>query len=526
MHIKNRLKNLRPCLALAAASALAACGGGGGGGSPGPTPAPIVSLSHTTLSFGAQPSGLQSAAQVVNVSNIGSATLTVSSVTLTGTNASSFADTTTCAGVAAGASCSISVTFTPAGAGDDSATLNVNSDASGSPATVALSGTGQASGANTVATLIDAGPLPATNPTINILYTTVTVCAPGTQTCQVIDHVQVDTGSSGLRLLSSVLTPTLAAALTPVRTPSMAAGHALIECTQFADGYSWGPVKTVDLKIGTETASGIEVQVIGDPAYPASLAPTACTKGPNSTEENSVAAFGANGLIGMGFFIQDCGAGCTSDGSAYNDCTATACTGYAALLTEQLPNPVSQFATDNNGVVIQLPTLPEAQNTAVNGVIVFGVGATAGSLPGNVTVFQLNPGNATFTAHYNNTDLSSSFIDAGSNGWYFPNQAPMLATCPSPNTTFYCPTPNGSAMLSTTIHDFFASTVLATVNFTVYDFSQLTNSTVAASGLAGLSSTSLPNSFDFGLPFFFGKSVYVGFEGSTLGGQTGPAFAY
>ena len=49
-----------------------------------------------------------------------------------------------------------------------------------------------------------------TKPAINTAYTTVTVCAPGsTSNCQTIDHIQVDTGSSGLRILSEVLTITL-----------------------------------------------------------------------------------------------------------------------------------------------------------------------------------------------------------------------------------------------------------------------------------------------------------------------------
>ena len=43
----------------------------------------------------------------------------------------------------------------------------------------------------------------------NALYTTVTICQPGTAICQSIDHVLIDTGSTGLRILSSVLTLTL-----------------------------------------------------------------------------------------------------------------------------------------------------------------------------------------------------------------------------------------------------------------------------------------------------------------------------
>ena len=60
--------------------------------------------------------------------------------------------------------------------------------------------------ANNVAPLVvDAGPDPQNVPVVNVPFVTITICVPGTQTCQTIDHVAVDTGSSGLRIVSSVL---------------------------------------------------------------------------------------------------------------------------------------------------------------------------------------------------------------------------------------------------------------------------------------------------------------------------------
>src|SRR5580700_3760243 len=40
-------------------------------------------------------------------------------------------------------------------------------------------------------------------------FISVTVCVPGTSTCQTVDNVLVDTGSFGLRVLSSALTLSL-----------------------------------------------------------------------------------------------------------------------------------------------------------------------------------------------------------------------------------------------------------------------------------------------------------------------------
>jgi len=107
--------------------------------------APIASLSPTSLSFASTLVSASSAAQSVTVKNSGSAALTISSITIGGTNASSFTQTNNCgASLAASASCTVSVTFKPAAAGALSASLSIANNATGSPQIVALSGTGVA----------------------------------------------------------------------------------------------------------------------------------------------------------------------------------------------------------------------------------------------------------------------------------------------------------------------------------------------------------------------------------------------
>ncbi len=111
----------------------------GGSGAPG------VSLSAANLNFGSQAVGTN-ASQTLTVTNIGSAPLSVTSVQLSGTNASDFTATNGCTSVTSGGSCSIVVTFDPAAAGNRTATLSITDNATGSPQTVALSGTGSSGG--------------------------------------------------------------------------------------------------------------------------------------------------------------------------------------------------------------------------------------------------------------------------------------------------------------------------------------------------------------------------------------------
>ena len=109
--------------------------------------APIASLTPT-VAFPSTTVGATSAALAATLSNTGNATLTISGITIAGTNPSDFAKATgsnACgATLAAGASCSIYVTFTPASATSFSATLSVADNATGSPQTATLTGTGTA----------------------------------------------------------------------------------------------------------------------------------------------------------------------------------------------------------------------------------------------------------------------------------------------------------------------------------------------------------------------------------------------
>ncbi|HEY4975631.1 MAG TPA: DUF3443 family protein, partial [Steroidobacteraceae bacterium] len=188
--------------------------------------------------------------------------------------------------------------------------------------------------ANVAPVMLDAGPLAGAG-IINTAYVSVTLCVPGSSQCQIVDHVSVDTGSSGLRILASAL-----AAPTAFPARADGAGSPLGECMQFADGYSWGPVRAADIKIAGETASNQSVQIIGDVGF--STAPSACMA--LGTAEETVAAFGANGVLGVGVFAQDCGSACVAAPSSpalYYSCpSGSSCQGVAVALSQQVQNPV------------------------------------------------------------------------------------------------------------------------------------------------------------------------------------------
>jgi hypothetical protein len=93
------------------------------------------------LTFSSQALSTSSSSQSVTLSNPGSATLAISSITVSG----DFSETNTCgSGLAANSSCTISVTFAPTATGSRTGSLTVADNANPSTQTVSLSGTGTA----------------------------------------------------------------------------------------------------------------------------------------------------------------------------------------------------------------------------------------------------------------------------------------------------------------------------------------------------------------------------------------------
>ena len=133
---------------------------------------PAASLSPASLSFGNQTVGASSAAQSITLSNTGTAALSISGIAITGTNSGDFTQTHTCgASLAAGTSCTISVTFKPTATGSRSAGVAITDNASGSPQTAALSGSGVSSSTTGPAVSLSPASLSFGNQTVSTTST-------------------------------------------------------------------------------------------------------------------------------------------------------------------------------------------------------------------------------------------------------------------------------------------------------------------------------------------------------------------
>ena len=145
---------------LALALLITSCGGGSSN-PPVPVSKPGFSTNSITITFGNQAVGTTSAAQVATLTNVGNATLTISSIQVTGPNASDYTLTNTCgSSLAPSAQCTLSVTFTPGAAGTRTASVVFTDNATGSPQTVSLTGTCIAPSVSLSATSVSFGNQP------------------------------------------------------------------------------------------------------------------------------------------------------------------------------------------------------------------------------------------------------------------------------------------------------------------------------------------------------------------------------
>jgi hypothetical protein len=488
----------------------------------GKAPPPKISASPSSVNFGKVNMGSASSSKLVTIRNTGMSDLNISGISISGTNDFN-QEANDCSVVAKGSSCTISIIFSPSSpASKESASLTISSDDTKKPAlNVKLSGIGEGTSGGTT------GGVPPVATGSNVMVVTVngslcssvtsasyankpcvsvTVCTPGTSDCQTIDDILLDTGSSGLRIFQQALS-------VPLTPEDSGSGGSFAECIQYADGSSdWGPVQMASVILGNEPAVQVPIQVI-DSTF--GTLPPFCI---NADQIPSDAGF--NGILGVGLFIQDCGVDCLdSNNGMYYVCDGSGCQSTAVSLSSQVRNPVASLSQDNNGVIVELPDVPLGGVPSVNGYLVLGIGTEANNVPSAVQTYIVDQ-YGEFTTTFNGTS-SSSFLDTGSNGLFFPSpSSSVLPDCLSPDSDWFCPSSTKSFSAT---NQGYSGSPNGTISFDVGNFDRLTNSTNNVFAEIG---GDYPGYFDWGLPFHFGRNIYVGLEGTSSTVGSGPYWAY
>jgi Protein of unknown function (DUF3443) len=277
--------------------------------------------------------------------------------------------------------------------------------------------------------------------------------------------------------------------------------------------------------VGNELAQKLAIQLIGETTY---TMPVYCT----GTPITDLQTLGANGILGVGFGVQDCGAPCASTSQSnpgvYYECSSSQdCTGAAVPVTQQVSNPVAAFPVDNNGTIIQLGAVGASGAASVSGVLIFGIGTHANNFLGSATVFALDlMGYFSTTFPVGGTTYTGT-LDSGTNGLFFLDAAVTnLKICTGSGLSqWYCPT--SATNLGATLSS--PNGASTNIVFSVGNASRV-STLAAAFNMAG----PVPNfpynttdpSFDWGLPFFYDRTIYTAIEGKSTPAGVGPYFAF
>jgi hypothetical protein len=350
---------------------------------------------------------------------------------------------------------------------------------------------------------------------VNGVFTSVTICVPGTTTCQTIDDVLVDTGSIGLRVLSRAAGGELDLDLPSQRDED---GAAIAECGALVDSYLWGSLRFASVVMGAEPGVTIPIQLVGDPDLQG--VPASCSAS-GGVSADTLADLGANAILGVGPLTEDCGAPCSdppaapgseNPGNVYYACAASGCGAAAVAMSDQLPNPVGRLADDNNGVVVDLSGVSPGGAPTATGTLYLGIATRDNNVMAATTVIPIDAESLTFTTVYLGKPYAGSFLDTGSNGYYFLSPAQSgLPTCSGASSSpggYYCP----SGMANVEVTNRGANGADGVVAFRVANAEALLSveSNYVFDDLAGPSESG--GGFDFGLPFFLGRRVFSSIE--------------
>lgn len=377
----------------------------------------------------------------------------------------------------------------------------------------------------------------------NMPCVTITVCVPGTTTCQTIPNVLLDTGSFGLRIYNKVaatgdfntlraLTVTL-----PMEADPSNAANVITQCETFGGFSTWGPMVKADVVMAGETAPSVPIQLVNSTF--ATIPASAGCHGPSAPASTTPADLGVNGILGVGPLPNDCGAYCVpgarnaSSNGIYFSCPSSgsgSCTGIAVAIAQQVTNPVGLLPVDNNGVIVQMPNVADVGAPEADGYVIFGIGTQSNNTPPKPSAVVVMPATndggkdyqRDFTTSYNGVSLPTSIIDSGSPYFFF-NGPSSLSVCTQSDLAasgFYCPTTETT--YTATLQG--GSSSALTVSFQITTAVNLESSTNFAFQNIGAQGDS--TSFDWGLPFFYGRTIYFGLSGQTSSLGAGPFYAY
>jgi hypothetical protein len=377
-------------------------------------------------------------------------------------------------------------------------------------------------------------------PTLNSLCASVTICDTNASNCQKISGLRIDTVHAGLRIFKSAINSSTLTALTPVQVSSK--NLAILENLSSTD-ILWGSIYQAKITLGGQTTPNLTTLQIIDNGTLSTGSDQSAAGSSLLTTLNSITSpasnftlitapndtYTYNGILGIGPEQYRCinNASCLTDtnNNRYFACETTnhTCTSTTATYAQQLINPIMALSENNNGAIISLPSTAPGGSSSKNGYLILGIDTQSNNTSTGMTAFSCSNYYSELTTSLQGTIFSSSRFQTLNNQNLIASNIPASPNSPNYYMPYSVQTLKGS-ILGTNSH----------LDFQIY----IGNSLIIATNYQNYATLSVFSEFAmynnkstgydaiYGLPFFLGRNVFIGFENSRSNLGSGKYYAF
>lgn len=348
------------------------------------------------------------------------------------------------------------------------------------------------------------------NMMMNAMFIDLTVCQPATDNCRIVHNVQLDTGSSGLRLFKELLPKNL-------EILHENNGDQVAACALFQDSRYWGPLVRANVKVGGLWANDVIIHQV-DALYP-HKAEDCDDIGDVKAGVSTHAQAGIGGILGIAPALNVPANGPFAD--TYSRCTRGICS-RNTLPKFLVENVITKLPQDNNGLIFDLHDSSRVVGE-VKGRLILGVNTHPNNqLRPDIEIVRTDSWGRFRVAWRGHVLAKPAIVDSGNAIISIPSElnVPLCKfgkaignptrVCPLAPTTYSFQIADGSGRE--------LSFQLATIRHGV-------GTSMSYVPRLGDSDPDDDLSFNLGAPFFFDRRTYFVFDQQPAGAFKGPFWA-
>jgi len=215
-----------------------------------------------------------------------------------------------------------------------------------------------------------------------------------------------------------------------------------------------------------------------------------------------------------------------TNNNQYFACSTTtyAFNSTATPLNQPLKNPITALSQNNNGAILSLPSVPAGGSSSKNGYLILGIDTQSNNASTGMTVFPCTNDHSEFKTTLQGNTFQYSLFQTLSNYNCVESNLPIAS---SSNPQYYTPssvqTLRGSILGTTNHLDF---QLYIGNSLTISNYYQTSRALCVFSEFAAYNNNNSGYNTLYGLPFFLGRNVFIGFESASSNLGSGRYYAF